>query len=413
MRGARSAAVGVLAAAALALGVCAAPPPAAAGEGPDDALRPLDRAAMDALVEKTATELRQPGMVVLVRTPKGDYLRATGTALRNGGAPVTPDTRFRIGSQTKTMTGTAILQMVQEKKIKLTDPVSKYRPDVPGGDTITIAQLGDMRSGLFNYTESPEFNRVLDTEPGKVWTTDELLRIAFAHPPYFPPGKGWHYSNTNFVLLGAIAEQLDRKPLERIMQDRFFTPLGLAGTSYPTATDTSLPDPYSHGYMFGTSEALLDNPSLPPDQLAQAMAGTLAPADKTFDNPSWTGAAGRGVSTANDLATWVEAMVGGKLLDAATQRARMESLKPTGAGSDYGFALAQLGPLYGHTGALPGYNSFMGYDPVNDVTIVAWGNLAPAANGFPPAEALVAGLLPLVYATPPPAGDASGDQLPD
>jgi D-alanyl-D-alanine carboxypeptidase len=121
----------------------------------------------------------------------------------------------------------------------------------------------------------------------------------------------------------------------------------MTGTSYPAATDTALLAPYSHGYMFGSSVAQLTDPSLPPDQLAQVRAGTLQPADRTDDNPSWSGAAGGGVSTADDLATWVEAMVGGGLLDAATQQARMDFLLPTGNGADYGFGLSQLGPLYG------------------------------------------------------------------
>lgn len=380
-------------AAVAALAACTGPTPPPA----PSALRPLDRAALDTVVKDTATQLKQPGMVVLVRTPEGEYVNAYGATEWKGTTPVGLDTKLRMGSATKTMTATAILQMVQEGKLALTDPVSKYVPGVPGGDGITIAQLGDMRSGLFNYTETVELNTALDTEPQKVWTDDEVLALAFAHPPYFPPGQGWHYSNTNLVLLGMIAEQLDGKPLGQILQDRFFTPLGMTGTSYPAATDTALPAPSAHGYMFGTSVAQMTDQSLPPEQLAQVQAGTLQPDDRTTDNPSWTGAAGRGVSTAHDLATWVEAMVGGKLLDATTQQARMDSLRDTGKGSDYGFGLAQLGPLYGHTGALPGYNTFMGYDPVNRVTVVAWGNLAPAANGYPPAEALVAGLLPHIY----------------
>ncbi|WP_373191186.1 serine hydrolase domain-containing protein, partial [Mycobacterium marinum] len=84
-------------------------------------------------------------------------------------------------------------------------PVSKYRPDVPNGDNITIEQLLNMRSGLYNYSETPEVNEALDNDPQRVWTPDELLTIAYQNPPYFLPGAGYHYSNTNYVLLGLIA----------------------------------------------------------------------------------------------------------------------------------------------------------------------------------------------------------------
>ncbi|WP_345382079.1 serine hydrolase domain-containing protein [Pseudonocardia yuanmonensis] len=383
-----------------------------AAAGGSGALRPLDPRALDEVVARVATELRQPGMVVLIRTPQGEYVNAHGVTERNGTTPVALDTRLRIGSNTKTWTGTAVLQMVQAGKIALTDPVSKYLPDVPGGDTITIAQLGDMRSGLHNYTETLELNRALDDEPQKVWTTEELLGLAFAQPPYFPPGQGWHYSNTNTVLLGEIAEQIDGKPLGQIFQDRFFTPLGMTGTSYPAATDTAIPAPSARGYLYGTNVETMEDPSIPADQLAQVEAGTLAPRDVTNDNPSWTGAAGQGISTATDLAMWVEAMVDGKLLDAATQQARMDGVLPTGRGTSYGFTLAQMGPLYGHTGELPGFNSFMGYDPVNKATIVAWGNSAPYADGRPPAVTLVQELVPLLYSAAPPADVPEGG-LPD
>jgi D-alanyl-D-alanine carboxypeptidase len=376
------------------------------------AVLPLDHAALDKVVADIATELRQPGMAVLIRTPQGEYVNAYGVTERNGTTPVALNTRVRVGSNTKTWTGTAVLQMVQEGKIALTDPVSRYVPGVPGGDAITIAQLGDMRSGLYNYSETLELNTALDDEPQKVWTTEQLLGLAFAHPAYFPPGQGWHYSNTNTVLLGEIAEKIDGKPLGRIFQDRFFTPLGMTGTSYPAATDTAIPAPSSHGYLYGTNVETMENPSIPADQLAQVEAGTLAPKDVTNDNPSWTGAAGQGISTASDLATWVEAMVGGKLLDAATQQTRMDGVLPTGKGTSYGFTLAKMGPLYGHTGELPGFNSFMGYDPVNKVTIVAWGNSAPFADGRPPAVTLVQALVPHLYAAAP-AADIPAGELPE
>lgn len=377
------------------------PPPS--GSAPSGAILTLDAEAIDKVVEDATKRLGEPAMVVLIKTPQGTYTKAYGATSIGGTDPVTVDTKLRVGSNTKTWTGTVILQMVQEGKLRLDDPVTKYRPDVPNGDNITIAELLNMRSGLFNYTATLELNEALDTEPEKVWTPEELLALGFAHPPNFPPNQGWSYSNTNTVLLGLIAEDLDNKPLAEVFQDRLFTPLGLNDTSFPANTDTSIPAPYSRGYVYGTNVETMDDPSLSADRLAAVASGELPATDTTNHNPSWTWSAGQGISTANDLATWVRAMVGGELLDAETQDLRMRSIQPisdnpASAGYGYGYNMAKIGPLFGHTGELPGYNSFMGYDPVNDVTIVAWGNLAPTADGKPPAVKLVDDLLPLVYA---------------
>lgn len=369
---------------------------------PSGAILELDAPAMDSVVEDTAEEFGEPGMVVVIKTPQGSYTEAYGMTSMGGTDPVTLDTKVRVGSNTKTWTGTVILQMVQEGKLELDDPVSTYRPDVPNGDNITIAELLTMRSGLHNYTATLELNEALDTEPDKVWTPEELLALAYAYPPSFPPDQGWEYSNTNTVLLGLIAEDLDNKPLARIFQDRLFTPLGMTGTSFPADTDTSIPAPYSRGYFYGTNVETMDQPSLSADRLAAVASGELKATDATNDNPSWTWAAGQGISTANDLATWVKAMVGGELLDGEVQDLRMASIQPSDIddpeSAGYGYNIAQMGPLLGHTGELPGYNSFMGYDPVNEVTIVAWGNLAPTADGEDPAVTLVQRLIPLVYA---------------
>src|SRR5947208_2278737 len=120
-----------------------------------------------------------PGLVILVRSPKGDWATVLGTAEIGANKPWTLDDHFRIGSNTKTMTGTVILQLAQEGKLALTDPVAKYVPGVPNGDKITIANLAEMRSGLFSYTSDAKLNRALDQEPKKAWTPAELLRIAF------------------------------------------------------------------------------------------------------------------------------------------------------------------------------------------------------------------------------------------
>ncbi|MGW0044310.1 serine hydrolase domain-containing protein [Rhodococcus sp. NPDC003348] len=370
--------------------------------GTGTATHTIDQATLQAALETGATEFLFPGAVALLRTPTGTVTATYGTTERGGGAPANLDDHIRVGSNTKTWTATVILQMVQDGKIAVSDPVSKYRPDVPGGDGITIEQLLDMRSGLYNYSETPELNEALDNDPQRVWTPDQLLALAFAHPPYFPPGQGYHYSNTNYVLLGLIAEQLDGKPLPQIYRDRIFGPAGLTSTSFPDAADTTIPTPYSHGYFFGSNMLTLTDPALPADMQAAAKDGTLAPKDVTNANPSWTWAAGQGISTANDLATWVEALAGGKVLDADMQAKRIASVKPTDPSNPeaagYGWGIAKMGPMYGHTGELPGYNSFMGSDPETGVTLVVWANLAPGANGQDPASTIAKGLIEKIYA---------------
>lgn len=189
------------------------------------AVHPIDAAALGDLVRSTARDFLVPGVVALVRTPSGDVTSSYGTRTFGGGPAVTAADHVRVGSITKTFTGTVVLQLVQEGKLGLDDPVSKYRPDVPNGGAITIAQLLDMRSGLFNYSETLELAEAMDADPARVWQPDELLAMAYAHPPYFPPDQGYHYSNTNTVLLGLIAQQLDGKPLEQILRDRLFGPL--------------------------------------------------------------------------------------------------------------------------------------------------------------------------------------------
>ncbi|MBS2988190.1 beta-lactamase family protein [Rhodococcus erythropolis] len=385
-------------------------PPTSAGSA-DSAVLSFDSAAMDSVVSEKAEEFREIAMVVMVTTPTQKYVNTWGSVREGVNEPPTLDTKVRVGSNTKTWTGTAILQLVDEGKVAVTDPVSKFRPDVPNGDNITIGDLLDMRSGLYNYTETLELNRALDEQPELVWTPEELLAMGLSQPPYFAPDTGYHYSNTNTVLLGLIAEQLDGKPIQQIFADRFFGPLALAGTSFPANTDTSIPTPFADGYTYsGNVETLGEGKeALPQSRLDAIAAGTEKPTNTTRHNPSWTWSAGQGISTANDMATWVKALGTGSLLSPATQELRLNSVQPTdGEGSaGYGYGIAQMGPMYGHIGELPGYNSFMGYDPVNDVTLVVWGNLAPTANGFAPASAVAAALVPFIYGKP--AQDTSDD----
>lgn len=382
----------------------AASPSASASASATDEVTKIhfDGAELTARFEELAASLMIPGAAMLVRTPDGEVAATYGVTELGGTTPVSLDDHIRIGSNTKTWTGTVILQLVQEGRIALDDPVSEYRPDVPDGDDITIEQMLNMRSGLANYTETYELNQTIDAEPQKVWDPEELVAMGLALPPYFAPDEGWHYSNTNTILLGRIAEQLDGKPLQQIFEDRLFEPLGLTNTSFPTADDSSMPEPYASGYMYTDNVFTLASAKLPPDLLAQAQDGTLLPNDQTNANPSWAWSAGSGISTIGDLATWVEALGGGGLLDDDLQEQRLQNVEPVPVpllpDPQYGWAIAKMGQLYGHTGELPGYNSFMGHDPVNEITLVVWANVAPMADGEPPAASIAVDLMQHIYA---------------
>ena len=130
-----------------------------------------------------------PGAVVRISSPtQGDWTGTFGSATIGRDDPPSVEDHFRAGSITKTMTSTVILQLMQEGRLSLDDPIGKFRRGVPNGDRITIAELAEMRSGLYSYTFDPTFNETLDADPGKAWTPDELLAIAFSHPVDAQPG---------------------------------------------------------------------------------------------------------------------------------------------------------------------------------------------------------------------------------
>src|SRR6516225_4098297 len=372
-------------------------------------LKAYDPIALQGVVEATAKELLLPGAMVLLRTPQGDFAFGYGATELGGTIPPRGDTHFRVASNTKAMTAAVIVLLVQEGKLRFDDPVSKYVEGVPNGANITISELLKMRSGLYNYTSAPELGESLDHDPTRVWTPRELLAIAFKRPSIFAPGKEYDYCNTNYALLGLVAEKIERAPLAKIFQDRLFGPLGMKHTLLPANTSNTIPEPYSHGYLYGSSwYALVDAP-YPADLQAAAKAGTLRPNDDTWQNPSYAFGAGNAISTADDLAIWMRALVGGKIFDADHQRQWLNSLEPEDpsnpSGQKYGFGIIQItfGPnsVYFHGGEMPGYDSFMVHDPVNDVTLVIWTNLTLSLDGKLPANSIMLRMLDQIYTVSP------------
>lgn len=371
-----------------------------------DALKPLNPKEFQAVVDAAATELGVPGAMVLLRTPQGTVTAATGTTQLGTRTPPTADTHFRIASNTKTMTSALIVLLAQDGKLKLGDPVSAYLANVPNGENITLAQLLRMRSGLYGYTSDPALAAILDAQPGKAWSPGEALDIAFRHPPLFAPDAAYDYSNTNFALLGLVAEKVGGHPLAEQLRERLFEPLGLAQTSLPAADDTTMPTPYSHGYMYGGSIFALADVPYSAEMQSAARAGTLAPVDYTNQNASYAWAAGGGISTASDLATWITALVSGKVFNADYHQQWLTSLRaedpdsPDGQKYGYGISYQRFGPgsaMFYHGGEMPGFNSFMGYDPDHDVALVIWTNLTLSPDGRTTANAMLPALLEEIY----------------
>ena len=299
------------------------------------------------------------------------------------------------------------VRVTQDGKLRFSDPVADYLPDVPNGNNITIDALLKMRSGLYNYTADPELAAALDADPARAWQPEEVLAIAMRHPPQFAPDSSYEYCNTNYALLGLIAEKAGGHPLAEQFRDRLLRPHGLLQTSLPAASDAAkIPQPYSHGYMYGKTRYALADDEYPPDLRTAANAGTLAPIDYTHQNSSYATAAGGAISTADDMAGWIRALVSGRVFNADYHQKWLSSLQAEDPeaheGQQYGYGISyqRFGPnaaMYYHGGELPGFNSFIGYDLENDVSLVIWTNLTLSSEGNTTANAMLPVILDQIY----------------
>ena len=305
----------------------------------------------------------------------GAWTTALGTSNIATGAPIQVKSHMRIGSITKTFTATVILQLADQHKLSLDDSVSTYLSQVPNGKHITNRQLLIVSSWLFDYTEDQGFEKqAWGTDPFKVWTPQELLAIAYKHPPDFAPGEGWHYNNTNYILLGLLIEQRTHLSVAQAFQRYLFKPLHMDHAGLPTLTSASIPDPHPQGYSL-------------------LLPGRTQPVDATNWNPSWAWAAGGAISTVHDLQIWAKALATGQLLSAQMQHERLQLVSRSPSFFRYGLGIVDILGFLGHTGQLPGFQSFMGYRPQDGATMIVLANLDAAPNGSTPADILAEGVI--------------------
>lgn len=334
-------------------------------------------AALLPVVTAQMAKMGIPGLIVSVQTPdRGIWQAAFGVSDVVTGAPMDVADHVRIGSITKSLTATVILQLAQEGRLRLDDPLAPY---FPGGHTnrATIRQALQLTSGIADYTTEAFLNG-LASAPQRVWTPDELVALVADEQPMFPAGTSWYYSNTNYVMLGIVAERVTGQPLGRLIVDRIFTPLGMTGCSFPDAADAGIPAPSSRGYMLGTR---WDRPPTPPASLPDLI-------DVTDFNPSWAAGAGQAICTAPDLVTWARALATGELLDQQMQAQRL-SYHPTGdPHAVYGLGVVNINGLVGHNGEISGFMSQAARRESDGTVIVVLSNLMTAPDLTEPATAI-------------------------
>ena len=323
---------------------------------------------LDATIKQAMTAAKIPGVIVGVWGPDGDYVRAFGVADKATGAPMKTDFYHRIGSVAKTFTVTGVLQLADEGKLGLDDPIAKFVDGVPQGDKITLRQLARMQSGLANFTVTEPFQRALFADPQRSFTRQELLGWAFAAPSSFPPGEGFEYCNTNLVLLGQVVEKVSGQPLPDYIRDRISVPLGMRNTTFPITN--AFPEPHAHGYTQQTADG--------------------KEATATDWDPSWGWASGAMISTLDDMRIWAPALATGKLLSPQMQAQRLQTVRAPGQPPQdgYGLGIFSVGGWVGHNGRVPGYQTVAVHLADPDTTMVLFLNTDIDYEGSEPSTTL-------------------------
>jgi D-alanyl-D-alanine carboxypeptidase len=338
----------------VALGGLIAPAAAGAKEPAEKPFPPALQKKLGKALDSAWGETVAPGAIVGVWVDGRGWTATRGSTRRGAKVAPTVADHTRIGSITKTFTGTVIMQLVAEGKLKLSDTIDRWFPWVPNASQITVRQLGDMSSGINTYTQDKAVLERYFGAPQTIWKPIELIKGGVSLAPKFPVGQGFFYSNTNFLMLGQIAEKLTGKPIARLMRERIFEPLGMAETSYPYTT--ALPEPYWNGYT------------------NQNLVGTKIH-DATHWSPTFFSAAGQIVSTLGDMKVYAKAIGDGSLIGKAAQRERLQpNPASVAAGRQYDFAIGRDHGWITHSGEVPGYNTQFGYLPKLRATVVVFTN---------------------------------------
>jgi CubicO group peptidase (beta-lactamase class C family) len=305
-----------------------------------------------------------PGMVFLAaKDGKIIYKGARGMADMENNILLSTNTQFRIGSITKQFTAVAILKLQEQGKLSIGDKLTKYFPNFPKGDQVTLRQLLNHTSGIYNYTNAPDFIEVV-SDP---ITAKDLINKIKSFDYDFEPGSQWSYSNSGYFILGDIVEQVSGKTLSQFWQEQLFTPLDMKNTGVYINGIAYTNEALGYGYEKNETNRVID-----------------------WDM-SHAGGAGNIYSTVEDLFTWNEALFNGKVLSTSsfediTTKAKLndEEYVNVFGNSSYGLGIG-LSELFGkkvvsHSGGLHGFSSYLGRVPSENLTVVSLSNFIP--NNF-------------------------------
>ncbi len=336
-----------------------------------------------------------PGVSVAIIFADGTvWLGQSGLADIERRIPVAPDTAFAIASVSKTFTAALILDLVDDGLLAVDERVTTYLPDLDLAidPKTTVRQLLDHTSGLRDYFFDPRIDRALLSATDARWTAARAL--GYVGKPYFKPGRGWHYSNTNYLVLGLVAEAVSGETLADLYRTRFLVPLGLRDTVYQPAGPSS--GPVALGYRFASG-------SLKAPAIDLSDGTGVVP----FTSVVTAAAAAGGIaSSARDIASWARAVYGGEALSPAALGAmlgdieRTDRLKP---GIPYGLGVQAIeidGRLtYGHSGRLLGFRAVMRHLPQEGLTIAVLTNQSRADPATIARSLLRVALRPIEHCT--------------
>jgi CubicO group peptidase (beta-lactamase class C family) len=307
----------------------------------------------DALMEPYVKKQTFSGSVLVAKLGKPVYRKGFGFANREWEIPNTPDTKFRLGSITKQFTATAILQLAEEGKLSVNDPVSKYYKEAPASwAKITLHHLLTHTSGIPSYTDLPGF---FDKASKNDLTPVGIIRLTQDKPLEFEPGTSWKYDNTGYIILGYVIEQVSGEKYADYLNHHIFAPLGMKATGYDVFEEV-IPHRAS-GYEFG----------------------------KTWTNAPYLAmslpyAAGSLYSTVDDLLIWDQALLKDQPLKAESE-AKM--FTPYSHNYGYGWFIDEEAGHHrvSHEGGINGFNTLISRFPSDGVTIIVLSNVNTGSVG--------------------------------